>query len=342
MKKKIGEQIRHWRDFGVEVRLFILGYKECRRAWEEVLNPSEFVVHLSSRRWERLRALERIADDLRRWAPEFLYMRQETYYPAIGHMMTSTPTFIELNGDEVSETRSGPLYYWLYQVASRYLVLRNARGLVAVSGELAAAPGFTRFGLPTTVIGNGIALSDFPELPAPTNGGLRFGFLGSPLGARWHGVEKIVHLAWRRPDWQFELIGPDPTQLGKIPSNVRTYGVLPRERYQPILAQCDIGVGVLSGYEKQSREASALKAREYLAYGIPIVSAVLDTDFLEGAPFLLVLPNTPDNVSSSIDEIERFAKQWKGKRVERSQVRHLDSSLKEQRRLEFIARVIAM
>jgi hypothetical protein len=46
-------------------------------------------------------------------------------------------------------------------------------------------------------------------------------------------------------------------------------------------------------------------------------------------------------VSSSVDEIERFARRWKGKRVERSQVLHLDSALKERRRIEFVARMVA-
>jgi hypothetical protein len=321
--------------------LFVLGYKDCRKAWEQVVSPSDVVVRVSSGRWDRVRALDQLGAELRTWAPGFLYLRQETYYPALARMMSSVPAFVELNGDEISESRSGPRYYLLYQVASRYLMLRHARGLVAVSGELAAVPGFARFGLPTTVIGNGIKLADFPPLSAPANETLRFGFLGSPLGARWHGVEKIVDLAWRRPDWEFELIGPDPAHLGRIPPNMHTYGVLPRERYQPILARCDVGIGGLSGYEKQSREGSALKAREYLAYGIPIVSAVVDTDFPGGAPFLLVLPNTPDNVSSSVDDIERFAKRWKGARVERSDVLVLDSGLKERRRLEFVASVLS-
>lgn len=339
VKRKIGEQIRHWQRLGVNTRLFVLGYQDSREAWEAEV--SDVIVRVAGGRWHRVQVLEQLAREVRDFAPDFLYMRQETYYPAVARMMEATPTFVELNGDEVSEARGGPTYYWLYRLLSRELVLRKARGLVAVSGELAQARSFTRFELPTAVIANGIDLSSLKELPVPKNSGIRLGFLGSSLGARWHGVDKIIDLARRRPDWSLDVIGPDISSFGEIPSNVRMHGVLPRKQYEPILAECDVAFGGLSGYVKQANEGSPLKVREYMAYGIPTISGVIDTDFPKGAPFFLLLPNTPDNVSSSIAEIESFALRWKGKRIERSQVSHLDSSFKERQRMEFVARVLA-
>jgi hypothetical protein len=340
VKKKIGEQIRNWRKLGVPTRLFILAYKECEAAWRTELEARELVVHAANRKWDRFGALERIRADIRGWAPEFVYMRQETFYPALGRVMSSVPSFVELNGDEIAEARGASLPHFLYRVASRRLLLRNASGFVAVSKGLAVSPGFRRFRLPTAVIANGIDLSTRQGLPAPESTELRFGFIGSPFGARWHGVDKIVELARTRPDWAFEIIGPEAASLERLPPNAHAHGPLGRAEYEPILARCDAAFGVLSGYEKEAEEASPLKIREYLAYGIPTINGLADTDFPDGAPFLLELPNTPDNVARSIDRIERFANEWKGKRVPRSAVEHLDSALKDRRRLEFIGRVL--
>jgi hypothetical protein len=88
-------------------------------------------------------------------------------------------------------------------------------------------------------------------------------------------------------------------------------------------------------------EACPLKVREYLAYGIPTIIGYKDTDFPNGAPFLLCLPNTPDNVEKNLDRIEAFVLSWKGKRVPRSEIEHLDLKVKEEKRIIFIEEVLA-
>jgi hypothetical protein len=319
----------------------VFAYHDCTASWLSELLPSELTVRICQGRAERLRVTRELCEDIHAWKPDFLYLRQETYYPALGRAMGTVPSVIELNGDDVEEARSGPLYYFLYRIVSRRLLMRRARGFVSVSRHLALLPAFRRFQLPTTVIANGIDLSTVPELPPPDSAGLRFGFLGSPFGRLGHGVEKIVDLARRRPDWSFELIGPNPTGFGDLPRNVRAHGMLDQARYEPIMATCDVAIGPLSGYEKQTVESSALKVRQYFGYGIPTLSGVADTDFPDGAPFLLVLPNTPNNVASSIGRIEEFARKWKGKRIARSAVQHLDAAHKERLRLEFVEGVIS-
>jgi len=89
-------------------------------------------------------------------------------------------------------------------------------------------------------------------------------------------------------------------------------------------------------------EASTLKLREYLAVGLPSIIGYTDTDFPNGAPFLLQLPNRPDNVSSSLSAIDEFISSQAGRRVARASIAHLDSLNKERRRLRFLSSVSAV
>jgi hypothetical protein len=89
-------------------------------------------------------------------------------------------------------------------------------------------------------------------------------------------------------------------------------------------------------------EASPLKVREALAFGIPLILAYRDTD-LEGldADWLLRLPNTPDNISENVEAIKSFAYRMMGRRVERALIEsRIDQHAKEQERLAFFAEIL--
>jgi hypothetical protein len=87
-------------------------------------------------------------------------------------------------------------------------------------------------------------------------------------------------------------------------------------------------------------EACPLKTREYLSYGLPCIIGYKDADFPDGAPFILQLPNTPDNVQNYLSEIENFAKSWKGRHVSREKILHLDYKYKENQRINFFRQVL--
>jgi glycosyltransferase involved in cell wall biosynthesis len=345
VRRKIGEQIRRWRSLGLIVRLFINARRDCRDAWLKEVEANELFISIGASRSARWRSLNYVCNEIDRFAPDFVYLRQELFAPRLAKMMQRWPSFVELNGDDVAEARRGPVrqsYYWMYRAVSRGAFFRRATGLVAVSRELAGLAPFAQHHLPTAVIANGIDLSRFEPLPAPESKGLRFGFIGAALGARWHGAPKIVDIARLRPDWSFDIIGLSAADFdGPLPPNITAHGVLDRPQYERVLARCDVGLGTLSAYEKQAWEASPLKVRQYLAFGIPTITGVTDTDYPHGADFLLVLPNTPDNLVSGIDEIETFAKRWKGKRVPREHVTDIDVQIKEARRIDFVKGVLA-
>jgi hypothetical protein len=85
------------------------------------------------------------------------------------------------------------------------------------------------------------------------------------------------------------------------------------------------------------QEACPLKTREYLAYGLPVVIGYKDTDFPRGEDFLLQLPNREDNVRQELPAIREFVLRWKGKRVPRDAIAHIDGVTKELARLEFFS-----
>ena len=170
VRRKIGEQIRNWRSFGIEVRLFVNARRDCRDAWLKEVEPHELFLSVEPGRTGRWRALNRVCHEIDSFRPDFVYLRQELFSPRLSKLMQRWPAFVELNGDDVAEARQVPLrksYYWMYRAALRPAFFRNASGLVAVSHELATLPPFAQHRLPTTVIGNGIDLSRFEPLAAP-------------------------------------------------------------------------------------------------------------------------------------------------------------------------------
>jgi hypothetical protein len=102
-----------------------------------------------------------------------------------------------------------------------------------------------------------------------------------------------------------------------------------------------VACGTLALHRNNMEEASTLKVREALAFGVPLIIAYRDTD-LEGvaADRILRLPNTPNNVSENIEAIKDFAYRMMGKRVERALIANrIDQCAKEQERLAFFVEI---
>jgi hypothetical protein len=149
-------------------------------------------------------------------------------------------------------------------------------------------------------------------------------------------VDKILQLAACFPDWRFSLVGPDMAELGVVPANVVAHGLMDPDAFRPILEQADVALGPLAFHRIPLMEGSPLKVGEYLAYGLPVLLGYEDTRFPLGAPFILRIPNAEDNIEASLCEIREFVLSWMGRRVERSAIAALDSSLIERRRLDFL------
>lgn len=341
ISKKIAMQTAAWRAAGHATRYFALTRTSTRWRGLDALE-TELVAPDSG--GTRLTRAWRLAKSVRAWRPDVIYFRYAYHNPGLPALFRQIPTVAEVNSDDVREYRLtlDPLRV-LYHRFTRSRVLRPVAGFVTVTHELGGR--FANWQRPTLVVGNSISLADFPSLPAaPSADPLRLIFLGTP-GSPWHGLERVVELAQILPEFQFDVVGLDAAAwqkqvpAGPQPENLTLHGNLSRRDYEPLLSGATAAIGSLALYKNGMDEACPLKVREYLAFGLPVLAAYEDTDVPAGADHFLRLPNDTSALASHREKIAGWLNRWRGHRVPRATIAHLDTADKEQRRLAFITRI---
>jgi glycosyltransferase involved in cell wall biosynthesis len=108
--------------------------------------------------------------------------------------------------------------------------------------------------------------ADLQAIPRP-----RLGFVGGL--AHWIDVDLILNAARARPDWSFVLVGPMADVQGVLPSaaNVHWLGPCARDDVPAYIGGFDLGLVPFRAMPL-TRTVNPLKAYEYLAAGIPVVS----------------------------------------------------------------------
>jgi glycosyltransferase involved in cell wall biosynthesis len=338
VRRLILDQAAAWSELdpGVEVGLFV----RCEAGTQGAWRGQPHVVAVRSSRFGifgRFVARELLSVQLARWRPDVIYLRHSTVSPSLLFLATAYPTIVGGDLDDLDELRiRSRLRYW-YARAMRDRLLRRARQIMVVTHEIARHPEIVKLGRPISVYPNSIDVSAYPSLPAPDNQSPRLVFIGSPRLA-WAGIDKIARLAGTFPTWSFDVIGPDPGELAGAPANVTVHGQLDRDRYLPIMSRADVAIGPLALHRKGLSESSALKVAEYLAYGIPVIIGNAEAAFPDGAPFILQLPNTEDNVDVAAREIGEFVERWRGRRIPRTAIASIDTKVVERDRLAAILR----
>lgn len=334
--RKVLGQMGYWRQAGHDVRWYALASNP--NVSEELAAVPFTPLWAAPGHIARFRASPGIFRRLVEAKPDMVYMRFGSYYPRQTGLMQRVPTFLELNSDDLSEYRAmlPRPQFWFHQL-TRGWTLNAAAGLVATTHAIAR--NFTQFNKPTLVMANSIDMSQYERRPAPNNPNPRLIFIALNH-APWNGVESLLDLARAFPNWQVDVIGQ--TGLEKrddVPPNIHLHGRLTKPQYDQLMHNADIAVGTMALHRKQMDEACPLKVREYFAYGLPMISAYTDTDFPQGAPFMLQLPNRENNILPHVAEIEAFVQAWKGKRVPYEAVKHVDTPVKEAARLAFFEQV---
>ncbi len=328
--RKVAYQADEWERQGAKVGLFVATSPAAVEDWR-ALPQAVRVRTPPAGSLGKLRERRSLVQAAGRWRADLVYERNGLWYPSFSRI----PRVLEVNSDELAEFRLTSRPRAAYCAVTRPLHLGLAAGLVFVTEELARMQAFTRYRRSAIVVANGIRLADLAPLPPAQNPTPRLVFMGHPRTA-WPGLEHVVEMARLFPTWTFDLIGPCPDEGADAPANVVAYGVLGEADYLPILAVADVAISTLGLYRKGMQEASPLKTREYLGRGLPTIIGYRDTDFPGGAPFLLQLPDTPDGVARSGDRIAAFVDVWRGRRVDRSAIAHLDVGDKERLRLRFL------
>ena len=339
--QKINATVRMWQALGCET-LVCIGTREhsdCARTFHGHSFPGEAILWTWASGFTRFKEERKAAKRIIDWKPDVVYIRSAYFTPGIVPLLKAAPGVAEINTNEDVERRQyGFLHYSYFRLSSSYF-LPNLAGIIAVTNEIASLPFYRRTGKPIEVIANGITLSDLPHCPvsAAKNPVL---LMLAASSYTWHGVDKLAALARTFPDWSIEIAGDFPLapELKRYP-NIKSHGYLNRENLSHVLSRAHVGIGSLAMHRKNMEEGCVLKTREYLAHGLPVILGYKDTDFPEGAEFLLQIGNYEGNVSSSLNQISEFVHRWMKQRVSRREISHLDNRAKEESRLNFFRKV---
>lgn len=225
---------------------------------------------------------------------------------------------------------------------TRSIIFRSAAAFNPVSYEIGVIPKNNCHHLPTLVLGNGIDIEKFFTLTAPSNRQPRFAMVSSDV-VPWHGVDKVVRFMRRNPDLHMDLVGYKLNDFEEaLPANISLHGFLPPDGVRDVLSRADVVFGTMALHRKEMKEASPLKVREALAFGIPVVIAYEDTDLMGlELDTILRIPNTEDNLETYSEAVRDFAYRMRGRRVPREQIAdRIDWREKEAQRLEFFEQIL--
>lgn len=338
--KKIKSQARIWREHGHEVSLFSLTPAEIPFPQERQF-IFESQGNLFRREINRASVLKRMFASIQQYKPALIYLRYGLYSYPLHRIFKIAPVVLETNSDDVQEYRKrGAFFYWMNRL-TRNLTIAPARGLIVPSHELVdiLLPNHDK---PNCVISNGIDLKDVEPLPPTKNEKPVITLVGSP-GMNWHGVDKLIKLAETCPEITVNIVGYDSKDIGQpVPPNVRLHGFLDKHGVREVLMNTDVACGSLALHRNKMEEASVLKIREALAYGIPVILAYRDTDLSETSlDTILRIPNTEENVLENAGKIYEFAVSMIGRRVDIKAVAPLlDQGQKELTRLAFFQKIL--
>ena len=341
--KKIQSQIDAWSGRGHAARMFM--HASRHEPQSDLIEGDIFFYSFEggiNKEISRVRAMERTVTSIRNYRPHLIYLRYGMYVLPAHRLMDIAPVIEEINTDDLAQHERLGRFISTYNRWTRGILLRRVRGLVAVSRELALAPAFAGYRKPTRVVSNGIDLDSTIPLRAPNNKIPRLFFMATP-GYPWHGIDKLVELARIIPDIVIDVVGYCENDLGgSLPKNIRLHGYMKSTDYLKILSEADADISTLALHRKNMQEASSLKTREYLAFGLPVILPYVDTDLNDlDCSFLLKIPNQEDNIQTHGEIIGDFIFRMRGKRADRRVLNErIGSHQKEKERLEFFEQII--
>lgn len=340
---KVKGQVSGWGELGTSVRVISLySFKVYNEKLELLDDSKSFRIKKHGRFYTLFRMFYstlKLSKYLRKNSDfDLIYTRQRPWMPFFSSVLKRKPTVIEINAFDESEYKVISNLMYRVNHLTRNMFYPLARGFLGVTKELAV--GYEEeFFKPSCAIGNGIDTERF-EVLYPDNKRPKICFIGSP-GFLWHGFDKVLYLANTLKNIDFHIVGMD----GENSENIIFHGYLPLEKAKVIVGSCDVGLCSLSLYINSLTESTPLKSRQYLAQGLPIIYAYNDSDLSGKENFALKIPNSEDNVSSSIDAIQKFVLEAHNSEKLRVEARKfaenvLDVRVKESRRIMFFKSIL--
>jgi glycosyltransferase involved in cell wall biosynthesis len=137
--------------------------------------------------------------------------------------------------------------------------------------------------------------ADVADLKGPV-----VGFFG--LIEKWIDLDLVAHLAVKRPDWNFVLIGRVAVPADQIPTrpNIRYLGVRPYDTLPDYGARFDAAI-IPYRLTRQVLHANPIKLREYLAMGKPVVS--VSTPEIDKYADVVAIARDPEEFLVKLDRV---------------------------------------
>jgi len=337
--KKVLNQVETWKSLGAEVEIFALSKCKDTIKMEGVQNFDKKLCHLIYHK--------PLYRNLDAYNPDIVYFRFNAYKPYLEPIFKKHKCVIELNTDDVAESKSKVHMGFKYKIIHQYMKLTIDRMLnklpTAVVGVTHEIANLVK-DKPTEVMPNSISLESMPILKSsPSKNEIPNLFFISSPHQPWQGVDKLIYLAKQTQGrLKLHIIGEEKPE-GLELENIKFYGFLSQDEYREIAKKCDISIGSMAIHRREMVESCSLKVRECLAYGLPLIIAYEETPFI-GYEFdwLLKLDNSEDNVKNSIEKIVDFCYANKDRIVQKDDVREfIDSKVLEKKRLDFLQKVFS-
>lgn len=339
VSQKIHNQMRAWRDLGIEVKLF------CRSPSLDKDIPEQGL-YAMPRPFSFWRRYEHIHRDIDAFAPDIIYCRYEipTAFSCSLTKKYKEKTVIEINSYDMEELKLlcslEPIKYiprLMINFIGRNILFKNCGCIVSPMYKLGELPDFTKFNKKIIIAPNSIRLQEYPIVKKASQTG-KIGhllFLGS-ANQPWHGIDKVVELAESLgEDYHVHIVGPD--SLKKSSSNVTWHGYLKPEDYREVASNCIAAINSMALYRNKMVEGCALKVREYIALGLPVILSHPDSSFIEELPeWVCQIPNNESNTDkSTVEKIKIFLKKIENRVISHEEsAKFIDSSILEKNRIE--------
>jgi hypothetical protein len=281
---------------------------------------------------------KKLRRELLGFQPDIVYLRQMLWWPGLCGCLEGFQVVQEINSDIETEYNLLRGFHRIKKVLYNYsqsYVAEVTAGVVSVSTELLEKYGGVES--KACVIGNGYDFSFERSLSTNENIRPQLIFVGSKEQG-WSGIDKLIKMAELLPEMDFHFVGAYLSGCDSI--NFQSYGFMVGGKLEKLYQKMDFGIGTLALHRKSMEEASPLKVREYVAYGLPVIAGYVDTD-LEGVPYFLNIGNYENNVYDSVDKIREFVKYWfkNGFPYKDAELR-LSYKSKEKLRLQFFKEVL--
>lgn len=341
VSQKIYNQIAAWKALGIDVQLF------CRSPSAKQDMP-EKGIYAMQRPFPFWRKYNHVMEAIDNFKPDVIYSRYEiptSFYMRLLKKYSSR-VVVEINTNDLEEmkllSRLSPLRYFPRRLCNALLrrqIFSKCGCIITHTYELARSNIYTKFNKHIVVAPNSIQLNRHAVVKSDKIESKPYNllFLGTANQA-WQGLDKVQKMAKLLGDNFCVHVG-----MGGIPphvdGNIVYHGFLSPDKYKKIAAGCIAGIGTLALYRKNMQEVNAIKTREYIAMGLPIIIGHPDTVFIENKPeWVCEIPNDDDSLNEgNLAVVVQFLNAMRTRVVSHEEsAQYIDSAILEKKRIQNI------